>query len=257
MKRLRSALIVHRKGTKAKALRRATIVKWSAGIFAQWSASPTLSYLLHFEQMLDLAIVKALGVMRFGRNGIFSTRFFGEQMGPDAVAALHAVRSLPFGQGDGLRLLLVGLGQRGDFTAAMFQRSSCWQSATPFLVTRYLKKRGRKKDPAGLRHGGMAVEFVRWVLQEELGRLRQRRPDLGEPTRIDFFPEGRMGAHRLRPIQFKRFRQKQGDDGGNRPSGAFRIVVHHPVAGPICLGHSCHFGLGLFVPVNEKEAAMP
>jgi len=89
---------------------------------------------------------------------------------------------------------------------------------------------------------------------EELGRLRQRRPDLPEPTRIDFLPEGRMGAHQLRPIQFKRFRRKPGDDGGNRPSGAFRIIFPQPVAGPICLGHSCHFGLGLFVPGNEKEA---
>ena len=103
----------------------------------------------------------------------------------------------------------------------------------------------------------MAAEFVRRVLLEELGRLRQRRPDLPEPTRIDFLPEGRMGAHRLRPIQFKRFRRKPGDDGGNRPSGAFRIIFPQPVAGPMCLGHSCHFGLGLFVPGNEKEVAMP
>ena len=70
-------------------------------------------------------------------------------------------------------------------------------------------------------------------------------------------PEGRLGAHRLRPIQFKRFRNKAGDDGGRRPSAAFRILFPYPVAGPICLGHSCHFGLGLFVPADEKEAAMP
>jgi CRISPR-associated protein Csb2 len=170
--------------------------------------------------------------------------------GPEEVAALHAVRSLPFGQGDGLRLMLVGLGQRGDFTAAMFQRSVCWESATPFLVSRYLKKRGRKKDPAELRQGGMAAEFVRLVLLEELGRLRQRRAEVPKPVRIDLLPEGRMGARGLRPIQFQRFRRKPGDDGGHRPSGALRIVFPQPVAGPICLGHSCHFGLGLFVAVS-------
>jgi CRISPR-associated protein Csb2 len=177
--------------------------------------------------------------------------------GADEVAALHAVRSVPWGQGDGLRLLLVGLGRRDDFTAAMFQPASCWQSATPFVVSPFLKKRGRKRDPAELRHEGMAAAFVRLVLLEELGRLRQRRPDLPEPKRIELLPESRMGAHRLRPIQFKRFRRKPGDDGGNRPSGAFQITFPHPVAGPISLGHSCHFGLGLFVPGNEKEAAMP
>lgn len=45
-----------------------------------------------------------------------------------------------------------------------------------------------------------------------------------------------------------RFRRKAGDDGGRRPAGAFRIVFPELVRGPICLGHSAHFGLGLFVP---------
>jgi CRISPR-associated protein Csb2 len=175
--------------------------------------------------------------------------------GPDEIAALHGVRSVPWGV-DGLRLMLIGLGQRGDFTADLLRPSTCLQSATPFLVSRFLKKRGRKKDPAELRFHP-ATDFVRHVLLEELGRLRQRRPDLPEPTRIDLLPGGRVGAHRLRPIQFQRFRRKAGDDGGNRPSGAFRIVFPRPVAGPICLGHSCHFGMGLFVPVDEKEAATP
>src|SRR5581483_1457358 len=83
------------------------------------------------------------------------TVFANDGFGPDEIAALHSVRSVPFGQGEGLRLLLVGLGHLGDFTAAMFQRSACWQSATPFLVSRYFKKRGRKKDPAELRHADM------------------------------------------------------------------------------------------------------
>jgi CRISPR-associated protein Csb2 len=116
---------------------------------------------------------------------------------------------------------------------------------------------GRKKDPAQLRQGGNVSDFVRLVLLEDLDRLRQRRPDVPAPTWVEVLPEGRMGTQRLRPIQFKRFRRKAGDDGGNRPSGAFRIVFPRPVQGPICLGHSCHFGLGLFLPGNEKEAAMP
>jgi len=56
------------------------------------------------------------------------------------------------------------------------------------------------------------------------------------------------GRRQLRPIQFKRYRRKQGDDGGRRPSGTFRITFASPVQGPLCLGHSCHFGLGLFLP---------
>jgi len=31
----------------------------------------------------------------------------------------------------------------------------------------------------------------------------------------------------------------------------FRIVFPEEMYGPICLGHSSHFGLGLFVPAEE------
>jgi CRISPR-associated protein Csb2 len=59
------------------------------------------------------------------------------------------------------------------------------------------------------------------------------------------------GSRQLRPIQFKRFRKKPGDDGGRRPSGAFRITFAAVARGPICLGHACHFGMGLFLPDAE------
>jgi CRISPR-associated protein Csb2 len=58
----------------------------------------------------------------------------------------------------------------------------------------------------------------------------------------------RIGQKQLRPIEFRRFRQKTGDDGGRRLSGAFRITFPRRVKGPVCLGHSSHFGMGLFVP---------
>lgn len=67
-----------------------------------------------------------------------------------------------------------------------------------------------------------------------------------------FGVEGLTTADRWRPIQFKRFRRKHGDDGGRRAAGAFRIFFPELVQGPICLGHSCHFGLGLFVPDLTK-----
>lgn len=37
-------------------------------------------------------------------------------------------------------------------------------------------------------------------------------------------------------------------DGRWRLAEAFRLTFRHPVRGPLALGHSCHFGLGLFVP---------
>jgi CRISPR-associated protein Csb2 len=166
------------------------------------------------------------------------------------VRALDSMRMLKREEGDPLRLVLLALGQQEAVAAhTVFGPSQVWVSATPFLATRHAKSRGRKKDPPNLLGPDNQREFARQVLMEEIARLREVRPDIPELISVEALnEEHRCGAHRLRPIQFKRFRRKRGDDGGRRSAGAFRITFPHPVLGPICLGHSSHFGLGLFVP---------
>lgn len=170
---------------------------------------------------------------------------------PDEVRALDRLRLLRLGDGDPLNLLLVSLDEAPPERGPLFKNSRCWVSATPFLSTRHPKRRGLKRDPAHMLGEVNRDAFLRVVLLEELERLRQRRPEL--PTAIDVqpLPDHRIGVRKLRPIQFRRFRQKAGDDGGRRPSGAFRILFPVPVAGPISLGHSSHFGLGMFVANQE------
>lgn len=153
-----------------------------------------------------------------------------------------------------LRVLLLGLGGLDDYEPWPMRLSQTWVSATPFIATRHLKRRGTKRDPKELWNNPAA--FVTAVLKKELGRLIQRRSDLRDLSldavsvqpRTDANGVFRIGSGNLRAIQFRRFRQKQGDDGGRRLSGAFRITFPRPVKGPICLGHSSHFGMGLFVP---------
>lgn len=53
---------------------------------------------------------------------------------------------------------------------------------------------------------------------------------------------------RFRSLQFRRARNKAGDDGYSRPFGTLRLTFSAPVTGPLCLGYACHFGMGLFVP---------
>lgn len=43
------------------------------------------------------------------------------------------------------------------------------------------------------------------------------------------------------------------DDGGRHPAGGFRIVFSQEAPGPLCLGHSCHSGLGIFLPAGQAE----
>jgi CRISPR-associated protein Csb2 len=157
-----------------------------------------------------------------------------------------------------LRVLLLGLGRLDDYQPWPVRPSTVWVSATPFIASRHLKKRGTKRDP--VEFWGCPRDFLAAVLREELARLIQQRSDLNdlaldaikvEPL-VDQHGVFRVGARNLRPIQFKRFRQKAGDDGGNRPAGLFRIDFGRKVRGPIAIGHSAHFGLGLFVPEETR-----
>jgi len=160
------------------------------------------------------------------------------------IEALQGLRRLPWGAGEGLALALCGQGTPRDFRAAILDEAAVWRSATPFVASRYPKLRGRKRDRA--EDLVSAEAFVRSVLVRELEQLRERRPELPEVVAIDNV-RGCGRDERWRPLQFQRFRGKRTDDGGRRPSGAFRITFAGPAPGPICLGHSSHFGLGLFV----------
>jgi len=171
--------------------------------------------------------------------------------GPAEVKALDHMNKLKREDGDPLNLLLLGLGHSSEIqTPKLMGPARVWISATPFIATRFPKARGRKRDPVELLGPDHQRAFARQVLIEEIHRLY---PNLPEPTAVDYLNEQhRCGAHGLRPIQFRRFRQKRGDDGGRRPAGVFRIFFPDPVYGPICLGHSAHFGLGLFAPEDES-----
>jgi len=180
--------------------------------------------------------------------------------GGNELGALDRLRELKSHEreqsGHPLRVLLLGLGRVDDYQPLPLRPSHAWTSATPFVAPRHLKKRGRKRDPVDL--WNCTEKFLAALLREELVRFISRRPDLKdlsidavkiEPA-VDEHGVFGIDKRNLRPIQFKRFRQKRGDDGGNRPAGFFRIDFGRNVAGPIALGHSCHFGLGLFVPAE-------
>jgi CRISPR-associated protein Csb2 len=160
--------------------------------------------------------------------------------------AIDRFRRLRFGDGDPLQLLLIGLGKPADFRTPLLAESTVWASATPFVVTRFPKLRGTKRDRP--QDYATPRAFARHVLRQEIAR----RSEL--PAVVAIEDEELIGPGRLRSIQFKRFRSKPGDDGGRRPAGGFKITFVEPVSGPLCLGHSCHFGLGLFVPASPGAA---
>jgi len=160
--------------------------------------------------------------------------------------------------GHEIRTLLLGLGCMEDYRCAPLSRGHSWISVTPFLAPRHLKKRGKKRDPEVMWQSN--TNFLIAVLREEIRHFIKRRPELTDLSLDDIKIQPltdengvfRLGAHELRPLQFRRFRQKHGE-AANRSAGAFRIDFGWPVTGPIALGYNAHFGMGLFLPETGEH----
>lgn len=185
--------------------------------------------------------------------------------GPDELQAIDSMREIKSREreesGHPLRVMLLGMGSLADYRSGHhgpLGPAKEWISTTPFLAQRHPKKSGTKRDPVEWMTS--PESFVTAMLREELRRLIQRHPEFAsvDLDSIEIIPQMengvfRLGAQQRRPLEFKRFRQKHDDDGGRRLCGAFRLVFPKSINGPIALGHSCHFGLGLFVPVRNEN----
>lgn len=152
-----------------------------------------------------------------------------------------------------LRLLLLGMGTHDEYRPGPLRASQVWVSATPYIATRHAKTRGR--DRVDLSSPQARAKFLIADLRDQIRAVLRDFDGNADHVQIDPILDsgGFKVAGRWRPIQFKRFRsRKNGDDGSRRLAGAFRIVFPQPVAGPIALGHSSHFGMGLFVPGDQE-----
>ncbi len=164
--------------------------------------------------------------------------------------------------GHPLRVILLGMGLFAEFHPGPLQPSRCWLSATPFVTPRLPKTSGRLKPRSQEARFAFVASQLRTELQRWLERndLDIRLDQIGLEMLTDESGNTRRWcpirmSYSERAIQYRRFRQKRGDDGGKRPAGFFLLTFPVPVPGPIALGHSSHFGLGLFVPVSDGSRA--
>ena len=172
---------------------------------------------------------------------------------PDEMRAIDRLRMIrPHGRDnawDPLRVLLLGQGELSDYQPRPIQSSSVWESVTPYIATRHAKTRGPHK--VDLRDFELRSNFLIDDLRRQLAEVNpQIAQELIDSARITpIATDGHFKLkNRWRPIEFKRARSKRSDDGDRRPAGAFRIEFASPLQGPIALGHSAHFGMGLFLP---------
>ena len=125
------------------------------------------------------------------------------------------------------RLTLEGFGTTDEFRQCtrILANSKCWQSVTPFLSSGHLKKAGYPR---------------------EVMRLLRLRGYNTSDVNITELEQIIVGGLERRPIHFCRFRSR-GREHQFDTSGTFlKIEFSKPIFGPLALGFSCHFGLGLF-----------
>jgi len=110
------------------------------------------------------------------------------------------------------------------------QSSKVWESVTPYVPPRHYLRRGRERP------GESIVEQIRRELQRREILTDVEVSPVGRPSWVSVHIPSREASKRA----FM----------GDRRGQMIQLRFASPVAGPIRLGHSSSFGLGLFRPVN-------
>jgi CRISPR-associated protein Csb2 len=114
---------------------------------------------------------------------------------------------------------------------ALVQASAAWESITPYLHPWHVKKN--------------------FCIEDQIRRECRKR-GIPEPIAIESFDEVDVGKGRKRrPIHFQRFRRRRGLSQPDRLGSFCRLTFPEPIPGPLALGFACHYGLGLFKPVDS------
>jgi CRISPR-associated protein Csb2 len=157
---------------------------------------------------------------------------------PDDVQALGQLpavkrhKNLP-----NVRTVLLGLGEKEDFAEVpIFKASKRWRSVTPFSLPRFAN-RGSGKPPRP--RDRPDAQLVREL----------KNHGLPEPIKIECIGGYSAGGRReFRWLEFHTRRLRKETEGYGL--AGFEIEFTEEEQGPIAVGFGCHFGLGLFVPVD-------
>ncbi len=158
----------------------------------------------------------------------------------DEVAALNAVRQFDLGDradSPKIRVQLVGLGQPDEFNHWLFKPAAVWETVTPFVAHRHLKRRGTKRDAVA---GG--PDFVVLTAGECLERTH---PGVAVTVTVRPHTEGQLKA-----FEFRRRRARPGRADASRAFGDLLVTFDESVARPQAFGYASHFGLGLLKPTR-------
>jgi CRISPR-associated protein Csb2 len=154
-------------------------------------------------------------------------------LGDSAQTVLRSIRKTYMKGGIGeLSVRFAGCGTADEMLqltalAPIIGTARRWQSVTPLVLPRFRKKTG-KNSPEG----------------QLLSELEER--SFPNPTAIEWLKQESVGMRHY--VRVRRNRQSPPENYGY----ALRLTFAEPVSGPLCLGHSSHYGLGLFAAVPDR-----
>jgi CRISPR-associated protein Csb2 len=156
------------------------------------------------------------------------------------VKALLAASEFPVAWDNGVpewRLRLVPLPYEMPTPRGFLSESRVWESVTPFVPPserHRFRKNGRERP-------GESIERLLTKLL-----LSENKP---APEEVTVFKGSEdAGWLNLHETRNRRILKTDSHTPWVRPGFRVRIEFPAPVTGPIILGDSCHFGLGLFLP---------
>ncbi|HEY0005889.1 MAG TPA: type I-U CRISPR-associated protein Csb2 [Pyrinomonadaceae bacterium] len=138
-----------------------------------------------------------------------------------------------------VRTVLLGLGEKEDFKdVRIFREAKRWRSVMPFSLPRFANRGGGKPPrPRDLPEAQLVRELRNYGLPEPVKIIR-----------IDNYKTDKRPPFRWLEFHTRRLRKETEGHG----LAGFEIEFLEPVAGPIALGFGCHFGLGLFAPIEDE-----
>lgn len=163
-------------------------------------------------------------------------------LSPEAIRVLTSLQTLRHGEDEPLRLLLEGCGPARlfDRLTLLTGESPIWRSLAPYLHPWHLK-RPQVRSPEALH------QAVLDQLRREWRARGQALPDIEDFVEL---PEVEIGGRHLHALHYHRFRRKRGMTQPDTMGRLMELRFAAPVRGPLALGFGCHFGLGLFAPVE-------
>ena len=169
-------------------------------------------------------------------------------------AAIRRVRqTFTKGAIEPLRLALAATGSLGDlvglpgeYAQRIAQITGCsaiWQSVTPFVPPRYIKRRGKNSVEGQIRAELRSRGFPEPVAIRQLAPIPRNQ--------VAPMASGSADANRVSHASWIRFRhfvlsRQHGPEPPVARGFAVWLEFESPLSGPIALGYGSHFGLGLF-----------